>query len=350
MPDTIDANAQALDALLARLNAALQQQDAPALTALFHAESYWRDLVLFTWNIHTCEGAAAIEAMLRAQLPHLGAVQFARDGKEAVSAQDGVLEGWLAIDTGTTRGIGHARVRDGKIWTLLTSMGDIKGHEEAIGARRPQGVEHGARRTPGGRSTWLQAREQESAELGHSRQPYVLIIGGGQGGIGLAARLRQLNVPALIVEKNARAGDSWRKRYKSLCLHDPVWYDHMPYLPFPPNWPVFSPKDKMGDWLEMYVRVMELNYWTDTECRSAHYDEDKKEWHVQVLRDGQPITLRPQHLVLATGMAGKPEIPRFPGQDIFCGVQQHSSQHAGPEGCEGKNVVVIGSNNFLNFS
>jgi putative flavoprotein involved in K+ transport len=88
-------------------------------------------------------------------------------------------------------------------------------------------------------------------------------------------------VPTIIIEKNDRPGDSWRKRYKSLCLHDPVWYDHLPYLPFPDHWPVFSPKDKIGDWLEMYTKVMELNYWTKSEATSATYDK-AKEWTVKV--------------------------------------------------------------------
>ncbi len=117
------------------------------------------------------------------------------------------------------------------------------------------------------------AKDQEDAELGITRQPYCLIIGGGQGGIVLGARLKQLEVPTIIIEKNSRPGDSWRNRYKSLCLHDPVWYDHLPYLPFPDHWPIFSPKDKIGDWLEMYTKVMELNYWHSTECQSAHYNE-----------------------------------------------------------------------------
>ncbi len=91
----------------------------------------------------------------------------------------------------------------------------------------------------------------------------------------------------IIVEKNDRPGDSWRNRYKSLCLHDPVWYDHLPYLPFPPNWPVFAPKDKIGDWLEMYTRIMELNYWTRAACRSARHDEAKGEWSAVVDRDGR---------------------------------------------------------------
>ena len=140
-----------------------------------------------------------------------------------------------------------------------------------------------------------------------------MIIGGGQGGIALGARLRQLGVPTIIVERNERPGDSWRKRYKSLCLHDPVWYDHLPYIKFPENWPVFSPKDKIGDWLEMYTRVMELNYWSSTTAKSAKYDEDAGEWQVVVERDGADITLRPKQLVLAHRHVGQAQRARDPG-------------------------------------
>ena len=111
----------------------------------------------------------------------------------------------------------------------------------------------------------------------------------------LGARLKQLGVPTVIVEKNAKAGNSWRNRYRSLVLHDPVWYDHLPYIPFPANWPVFTPKDKMGDWLEMYVRVMELTYWGSTQCISANFDEHEKRWTVELLRDGKSVTLSPHN-------------------------------------------------------
>ncbi|MEO5614143.1 MAG: NAD(P)/FAD-dependent oxidoreductase, partial [Cypionkella sp.] len=195
------------------------------------------------------------------------------------------------------------------------------------------------------RKNWLQLKQEEEARLGVSEQPYCLIVGGGQGGIALGARLKRLGVPTIIVEKNERAGDSWRKRYKSLCLHDPVWYDHLPYIPFPDNWPVFAPKDKVGDWLEMYTKVMELNYWSSTTATSASYDEANDEWTVTVLRDGQEVILHPKQLVLATGMSGKANVPVFKGQDIFKGEQQHSSQHPGPDAYRGKKVVVIGANN-----
>src|SRR5687767_9501221 len=222
---------------------------------------------------------------------------------------------WFTFETALGRGIGHLRLRGKHAWTLLTTLQELKGFEEKREFNAP---------TP-------------------SKALFVLIVGGGQGGIALAARFKRLGVPAVVVEKNERAGDSWRKRYKSLCLHDPVWYDHMPYLPFPDHWPVFSPKDKMADWLEMYARVMELDYWCSTLCKRARYDETREEWEVLVMRGGEPHTLRPKHLVLATGMSGFPYVPKIPGADSFAGRLVHSSQHDGGAAWSGKRCVVVGS-------
>jgi putative flavoprotein involved in K+ transport len=255
---------------------ALSRQDIDGALELFHDESYWRDLVAFTWNITTQESRSAIGEMLRAQLPAIQPSHFSIEGEAA--AVDGVIEGWFGFETAVGRGRGHVRLREGRAWTLLTTLIELKGFEEHKGERRLKGVEHGIQRN---RQTWLQRRQQEEASLGYGdNQPYVLVIGGGQGGIVLGARLRQLGVPTIIIEKNARAGDSWRNRYQSLCLHDPVWYDHLPYMPFPEHWPIFSPKDKIGDWLEMYTKVMELNYWTSSIAKQARFDEATKTWEV----------------------------------------------------------------------
>jgi len=171
------------------------------------------------------------------------------------------------------------------------------------------------------------------------------VIGGGQAGIILGARLKKVGVPAIIVEKNPRPGDSWRNRYKSLCLHDPVWYDHLPYLPFPDDWPVFSPKDKIGDWLESYTKLMELNYWPGTECKSARWDDVQQEWQVTVQHKGESVTLQPKHLVFATGMSAVPNKPTYPGMNSFKGAQMHSSQYKSGAEWRGKRAVVVGSNN-----
>jgi putative flavoprotein involved in K+ transport len=330
----------AVAAWVAALGQAFTARDSAAAAALFTENGYWRDLLAFTWNITTREGRPAIQAMLDARLADAAPANLTV--VDDATEEQGIVSGWFTFETAQARGIAHVRLREGRAWTLLTSMEELKGHEEKKGRRRALGAEHGVHQ---GRSTWLERRLEEEEQLGFTRQPYTVIVGGGQGGLALGARLRRLGVPTIIVEKNARAGDSWRNRYKSLCLHDPVWYDHMPYLPFPDDWPVYSPKDKIGDWLEMYARVMELTLWTSSEVTGARYDEAEGRWEVVVDRQGQSVTLHPTHLVLATGMSGIPNVIDVPGATQFRGTLHHSSQHRGGEGYRGKTCVVIGSNN-----
>ena len=339
VPPVADARAE-VERWLESFEQALVTGDAAAAAGHFATTSFWRDLVAFTWNIKTVEGPQGVRDMLEHQLAHVRPRGFTVT--EPPAAADGITEAWIAFETEVGRGSGHLRLQDGKAWTLLTTLQELKGHEEPAGPGRPLGAKHGAAKH---RLTWLEERRREAEELGYVTQPEVVIVGGGQGGIALGARLRQLGVPTIIVERNPRAGDSWRKRYKSLALHDPVWYDHLPYIKFPDNWPVFSPKDKIGDWLEMYVKVMELNYWSSTTAKRATYDAAAGAWEVVVERAGQEVVLRPKQLVMATGMSGKPNVPEIPGQDVFRGDQHHSSQHPGPDAYVGSRAVVIGSNN-----
>jgi len=322
---------------LASFSRQLAGGDAAAILELFAEDCYWRDFVAFTWNVKTMEGKAAIKAMLDATLTATAPTGFVLS---SATGQPGNVEGWFDFETAVGRGQGIFRLEGGKCRTILTTLQELKGFEEALGPSRSKGVRHGADRN---RQTWSERRAVEEAELGASRQPYCLIIGGGQGGIMLGARLKQLGVPFVIAEKNAKAGDSWRKRYRSLVLHDPVWYDHLPYIPFPQHWPVFTPKDKMGDWLEMYVKVMELNYWGSTEVTSASYDPAAKLWTVELLRDGKPVTLQPAQIVFATGAYGPPRFLELPGAADFKGEILHSSQYSDGSKYKGKKVAVIGA-------
>jgi putative flavoprotein involved in K+ transport len=347
MTQTLDAPASSspaqdrVDAWLAAFESALTDRDVDRAAGMFAATSFWRDLIAFTWNLKTVENPDGVADLLRETLDQTDPSGFRTS--EPPEEADGVTTAWIEFETRVGRGRGLLRLdADGKAWTLLTTLYELKGHEEPRGTARPKGAEHGANRE---RETWAERLEREAAELGYKTQPYVLIVGGGQGGIALGARLRQLGVPTIIVDKRARPGDQWRSRYKSLCLHDPVWYDHLPYIKFPDNWPVFSPKDKIADWLESYTKVMELNYWSNTEAKSASYDEKTGEWTVEVEREGQPVVLKPKQLVLATGMSGKPNIPTVEGMETFRGDQHHSSAHPGPDAYTGKKAVVIGSNN-----
>ncbi|KAK4690947.1 hypothetical protein P7C71_g5949, partial [Lecanoromycetidae sp. Uapishka_2] len=141
----------------------------------------------------------------------------------------------------------------------------------------------------------------------------------------------------------------------------------MAYLPFPSNWPLFTPKDKIGDWFEAYASLMELNVWMQTRIQSAEYNEATGDWVVQVERGGEPIRrLKPRHVIMCTGRiylvlndlatladfcsghAGEPKIPSFPGQSEFKGTVYHGSQHqdASLSGdVTGKKVIVVGTGN-----
>ena len=330
----------AAETWLDAFNTALTTRDTHAAAELFEEDGLWRDFVSFTWNLKTLEGRDEITNMLDAVLDQVQPANWQLT--EQPTEADGVSEAWISFETAASRGWGHLRLRDGKAWTLLTTMQELKVYEEQMGANRPKGVEHTVER---GRKSWLEQKQEHQARLGYEDQPYCVIVGGGQGGIGLAARLRRLNVPTIVIERNESAGDSWRKRYKSLALHDPVWYDHLPYLNFPDDWPVFAPKDKIGDWLEHYTAIMELDYWSGTECLGAEYDDDAGTWELRVRRRGEDVILRPQQLVFALGVSGYPNVPEFEGANAFLGEQYHSSKYPGGGDQTGKKALIIGSNN-----
>ncbi|MGY1813608.1 NAD(P)-binding domain-containing protein [Blastococcus sp. SYSU D00820] len=331
-------------AWLASFEDALARRDVDGATVLFATRSYWRDLVSFTWDLQTVEHRSGVRDLLTATLETTDPSGFRLTGTP--DEADGVVTGVFTFRTAVGRGEGVFRlVRDegaDRAFTLLTTLTELAGHEEARGTRRPMGARHGAHKD---RRTWLESKREEEARLGVETQPYVLVIGGGQGGIVLGARLRQLGVPALVVDRHARPGDQWRNRYKSLCLHDPVWANHLPYLEFPDTWPVFTPKDRMADWLESYVTHLEVPYWTRTEAVGATWSEETGTWTVDLVREGDPVTVHPTHLVFATGMSGRPRMPEVPGADVFRGEVQHSSTHPGPDRYRGRRVVVVGSNN-----
>jgi len=323
---------------LTRFASALERRDAAAAAALFADECYWRDLLTFTWNIKTAEGRTAIEDMLQATLAAAQPTGWTITGTPTSDAQG--VEAWFEFETPVARGEGVLRLRGGLCHILFTAMKELKGFEEQRGFTRPTGVRH---RADPNRVTWQDARRREQETLGYTEQPYVLVIGGGQGGMALGARLKQLNVPTLIIDKLDRPGDAWRQRYRTLVLHDPVWFDHLPYLPVPDHWPVFTPKDKLGDWMEMYTRVMELNYWSRTTCTRATYDAQAQAWTVEVNRDGTPVVLKPKQLVFATGANGPARMVDLPGSAQFQGEVLHSSQYQDGAQFRGKKVAVIGA-------
>lgn len=178
----------------------------------------------------------------------------------------------------------------------------------------------------------------------HDR-PEILIIGAGQSGLSLAAQLQHLGVPYLVAEQNSHIGDNWRKRYDSLILHDPVWVNHLPFKPFPNDWPIFTPKDKMGDWLEEYAETLRLNVKCNLTISSASFDKKNSLWQVIAEHDGDTTSFTVAHIVFAVGTSGFAHTPQIEGAHLFNGRQMHSSAYRSGAEFTGQSVTIIGATN-----
>jgi cation diffusion facilitator CzcD-associated flavoprotein CzcO len=353
MLDKTDDLSVAADNWLAQFEDALAKADHGLLQALFHSDSYWRDVLALSWNIQTLNGAKAILNELKARAPRAVPTGFAIDPvrrapRQVMRAGTSAIEAIFKFETRVGRGSGIVRLipdaAEGnrlKAWTLLTELGELKGFEEPLGRARPRGSAYSRDfRGP----NWLDLRKA-SAEYA-DRDPDVLVVGGGQAGLTIAARLKQLNVDALIVDREQRIGDNWRRRYHALTLHNQVQVNHLPYMPFPPNWPVYIPKDKLANWFEAYVESMELNFWTGTGFERGVYHDAEGRWSVVLRRaDGTERTMHPRHIVMATGVSGIPNRPEMAGLKNFTGAVLHSSQYSDGEAWNGKKAIVIGTGN-----
>ncbi len=345
---------EAARAWLAAFEAALAGGDAQRLAALFHTESHWRDVLAFTWHMTPVAGAEAIAARLLAEQPRTQAHGFVlpegrRAPRRAMRLGSECIEALYEFATALGRGAGIFRLsptEDGtmKAWLLSTTLQSLNGHEERVGPNRPSGSAYS--RNFGG-DNWVDARRRAIAY--DDRDPTVLVVGGAQAGLAVAARLNQLGIDTLVVEKWPRIGDSWRKRYHSLALHNSIHINHLPYMPFPPSWPTYIPKDMLGNWFEFYADAMEINCWTDTELASAEWDATAQRWQVRLKRgDGTERVLRPRHIVCANGVSSYPKVPNLPGLGDFGGEVIHSEGFDSGAGWAGKRALILGTGSSAN--
>ncbi|KAF8903686.1 hypothetical protein CPB84DRAFT_1814587 [Gymnopilus junonius] len=303
---------------------------------------YWRDILALSWDIRTFEGTPKIKQFLSSQLSsaEITNVKLQTDIPPQLQRPFPDLA-WIQVlfKFETKAGLCSGVVRlvpvsnkesqelTWKAHSIFTNLEDLKGFPEKLGLLRNQQPNHGK---------WESARKKEINF--EANDPAVLIIGAGHSGLDTAARLKALDVPTLIIEKNTRIGDNWRWRYEALCLHDTV-------CNFPPTWPVYTPAKKLANWLEFYAEAMELNIWTSSTVTAATQDPETKVWSVTVKKaDGGERVFKVKHVVLAMGFkGGQPYIPEIPGKASFKGQVLHSLQHEKATDHAGKKVVVIGS-------
>ena len=193
---------------------------------------YWRDMLAFTWDFRTFEGTPKIKQFLVDRLSQPNSISNLQlhDGAQLVKPYPDITWIHLSFSFETKIGLGTGIVRlvpistapnRNAVWkahSIFTNLDDLKGFPEKIGALRNPEPNHGK---------WEAQREKELRF--EDKDPEVLVVGAGHSGLTIAARLKALDIPTLVVDKNARLGDNWRTRYEALCLHDPVCEWHLDY-------------------------------------------------------------------------------------------------------------------------
>ena len=334
---------------LQKFSQALNSRKIEELQNCFSDDAHWRDLLSFTWSISPFEGGLAISEGLLAFQVDINADNFVlahgrTEPRTITRLGVDVIEGIFTFETRFGKCEGVVRLlaeQPSKAWIFLTTLFELKGYEEKNGVRRPSGEAYS--RNFGG-SNWLDQRQL--AQAFDDRDPQVLVVGGGQAGLAIAARLGQLEIDTLVVDKHKRIGDNWRKRYHSLALHNQIHVNHLPYMPFPPTWPKYIPKDMLANWFEAYAEALQINYWIDSEFISGTYDEQGECWKATIRRgkSGHRV-MSPKHIIFANGVSGIPYIPGLPGLENFTGevIHSHAFTHGGA--FDGKNVMVLGTGN-----
>ncbi|EIW81802.1 FAD/NAD(P)-binding domain-containing protein [Coniophora puteana RWD-64-598 SS2] len=319
-------------------NKATVDGNLDAFVKHFLPNGWLRDVLCFTWDFRSVEGHANLTSFfseslgadtrfstvsmhdiaLDTDITLGGPSTFPVPGTEIVGVQGAFR---FALREPSARGRGFFRLmpsQEGyKALVVYTAMHKLVGHEEPT--ERPRGIPLDATKM----TTWEEDREKEVEAI--ESDPTVLIVGGGQCGLMVAARFRRMGIRALIIEKTPRVGDVWRDR----------------------NFPQYIGRTKLADFMESYVIQQELTVWTSSTLLSNPapvFDEATKRWTVIVNRAGNEVTLNPKHLIIATGI-GAPYIPHIPGQDKFEGDMYHSDLHPGAVKYKGKKVVVIGAGN-----
>jgi len=319
------------------------------VSQLFDQDGSWRDMLAISGDLRTLDGVGEIEAFLDR---HGGSKDFRVTAEPQVEYATRFgrycLEAFFDFDTGIGYGRGIARFICDEMggparrtaWTVLTTLHSLKVQSPSKArAQEPTTAARG----PDQRRNWLEVRhdEQEYAD----RDPTVVVVGAGQCGLSMAARLKELDIDTLVIERTRRIGDSWRLRYRSLRLHNETCANHLPYIPFPSTWPKYLPKDKLANWLEFYADSMELNVWTASSIREAKYDEDAGTWSIVCEREGVRRVVRPKHLVLAIGVSRIPKYPEMPGLADFSGITRHAHDYVEGTEFRGLSVLVVGSGN-----
>jgi hypothetical protein len=174
---------------LTDLQVQLARPESINLASLFHEESWWRDMLALDWDMRTIHTATEIEAFLRKRQGPSVLSNFRLQNKgQFKPSWNKVVDGlsWVSsmffFETAVGSGSGMLRLTQStegrwKAYAIYTSLQELKGAEEPLGKRRPEGTTESM---PGGLEggTWIERRQRQQDFL--DEDPTVLVIGAGK--------------------------------------------------------------------------------------------------------------------------------------------------------------------------
>jgi putative flavoprotein involved in K+ transport len=166
-----------------------------------------------------------------------------------------------------------------------------------------------------------------------------VVIGGGQAGLAAGYFLAQRGANFIILDKEQRSGDTWRKRWDSLHLFTPSQFNGMPGKPFPQPDNYFPAKDEVAEFLEDYARQFNLPVRHGSQVTLL----SRTGRNFSVSTGDSKFSAR--HVIIATGPYQLPKIPAFANEldpEIF---QLHSSAYRNPQQIPASSLLVVGAGN-----
>ena len=170
----------------------------------------------------------------------------------------------------------------------------------------------------------------------------IVVIGAGASGLAVGAALGRLGRRPVLLERDARVGGTWDRRYERLCLHTVRRFSGLPYLPMPSSFPRYVPKAMYAQYLRDYARALQLDVRPGQEVgRIQRTDGSAGGWLVATTRD----EWQADAVVIASGQYNRPRIPAWPGVETFPGKLLHAADYRTGRAFAGKRVLVIGIGN-----
>jgi putative flavoprotein involved in K+ transport len=167
----------------------------------------------------------------------------------------------------------------------------------------------------------------------------VIVIGGGQAGLSAGYHLARRGARFLILEANARIGDSWRQRWDSLRLFTPAKFSGLDGMPFPAPANYFPTKDEMADYLESYARHFCLPVRTGVRVQRLFQRGTK----YVVTAEG--VELEAARVIVAMAKYQQPKIPEFAATLARDITQLHSMDYRNPSQLQPGSVLLVGDGN-----